>query len=71
MIDANEQNIIPPPPQFRVKPTPARRTKKSYLLDKPIPENEIPIGQKILKPSRVKKIEKVVKFGKKQVEELG
>ena len=50
---------------------PAPRTKKSYILDEPIPEKEIPKGQKILKPSSEKKIKKVVKFGKKQVENWG
>ena len=53
------------------RPVPAPRTKKSYILDEPIPEKEIPKGQKILKPSMVKKIKKVVKFGKKQVENWG
>ena len=53
------------------RPVPAPRTKKSNILDEPIPEKEIPKGQMILKPSMVKKIKKVVKFGKKQVENWG
>ena len=64
---------ILPPLEFRddYKPVPAQRTKESCLLDEPIPENEIPRGQKILKPSMVKKIKKAVKWGKRKVENWG
>ena len=33
MIDAYEQNIIPPPPQFRDKPTPAPRKNVKSMID--------------------------------------
>ena len=45
------------------------------LLDDPIPKHEIPKGQKILKPSKpaklVRKIEKAVDWGKREVEDWG
>ena len=47
------------------------RRKERNLIDEPIPKNEIPIGQKILKPSMEKKIKNVVKWGKKHVENWG
>ena len=53
------------------KPNPVIRRKERNLLDEPIPKNEIPRGEKILKPSMVKNIKKVVKWGKKHVENWG
>ena len=49
------------------KPNPVIRRKERNLLDEPIPN----IGKKILKPSMVKKIKKVVKWGKKHVDNWG
>ena len=63
-------------PKEKKKPAPIRKVipkapKKSYILDEPIPEKEIPKGQKILKPSIINNIKNVVKWGKKQVENWG
>ena len=49
------------------KRKPVIRRKVRNLIDEPIPN----IGTKILKPSMVKKIKKVVKLGKKHVENWG
>ncbi|PFX14747.1 hypothetical protein AWC38_SpisGene21073 [Stylophora pistillata] len=49
-------------------------SERHNLLDDPIPENEIPEEQDILKPSKpvlVKKIDKVVDWGKSKVEDWG
>ena len=59
-----------PVPTPRTK-KPKISTKKSYILDEPIPEKEIPKGQKILQPSIINNIKNVVKWGKKQVENWG
>ena len=78
MLSKNEKKkpapirkVIPKGPQISTiikRQVPAPRTKKSYILDEPIPENEIPKGQKILQPSIIRK---VVEWGKKQVENWG
>ena len=41
------------------------------LLEKPIPLNEIPQNSTILRPTKAKKIEKAVEWGKKEVENWG
>ena len=41
------------------------------LLEKPIPLNEIPQNSTILQPTKAKKIEKAVEWGKKEVENWG
>ena len=70
--EKKKPEIIHKPTKEKKKPVIIRKpTKKSYLLDEPIPEKEIPIGQKILKPSMVNKIKNVVKWGKKQVDNWG
>ena len=48
-----------------------RRVEGGSLLDEPIPENEIPRRQTILKPSKAKKIDKTVNWRKREVENWG